>query len=204
VVRGVFWLLLGLWFFFGVGAARQVPAALTLWAFAFGLLVWVWCWRVIPRDRTRRWLRYALIFSDGWLTIRPVALGALRDGKVVVLGLASFQPADLVSVIGPFLVYVALSGAFRIHPSPAAFSSLIAVSAWAYVTVALGCPCRRRSGPAPSSASSASWAPCWLACSAVSRSARASRGSWNASYPRRSRTSWLFRGTPSTSRISGR
>jgi hypothetical protein len=58
----------------------------------------------------------------------------------VVLGLASIQKSDVVSIVGPFLVYVALSGALRIDPWTAAFSSLTAVLAWAYAAVALGLP----------------------------------------------------------------
>jgi len=149
LARAVYWV--GLWavMFFVLGVAYTAPVAVTVATFALTIVVWWIVWRAIADDRTRSWLRYLLIVMDAFAVVRPVVFASLPHGLVTgVFG--DFTPAreDVLAVTPALLVYVALSGAFRMDPRPAALSTAAATVAWTIVAAVLGLAAHQALGTA--------------------------------------------------------
>lgn len=137
VVAGVS--LAALW----IMGPEAVLAATPGWAIVLAVLVaavtWLWLWRVLGLPAVPGWLRFALVVLDTVLAVRVVLVA--RSPLVEELGLLSAD--DLVAVAGPLLLYVAVSGAFRLDPRLAGFSTLCALVGYAGVTLAFEVPTRR-------------------------------------------------------------
>src|ERR1700752_1619245 len=108
-------------------AILGVPLVVTFW-----LLVW----RALRRQRAPRWLPYALVAFDAWLALRgPVAV---QTGLFRAVGFDRYLTSEDLAAIGSvLLVLVAISGAFRLDPRVAVFSSVLAMASYVYVAVAL-------------------------------------------------------------------
>src|SRR5262249_54550292 len=135
VARGLLWVVGG-FIYFGVLRFR-LPGGVPVEFFACvaGVAVWVWLWRLVSRPVPAPWLKYGLIVADAWLIVRPVFFQVTLGRWTGNFGLTA---ADLLAVSPPLLVYVALSGALRLNPTAAAFSTVTALVAFGFIAAALG------------------------------------------------------------------
>jgi class 3 adenylate cyclase len=133
IVRGLLWAVLTLLFWVIYGLAGTLPLALVVLVTPFGVVVWELLRRLIWSPVKRRWLKYVLIVLDGWVILRPVTF-ILAYGTAVerLLGELKITRAEIDAVLPPLLVYLALSGAFRLDPRAAAASTLVALLGFAY------------------------------------------------------------------------
>ena len=133
VARGIFWVFFSFVVLgsFGIGVPLLIYLALVAGAFA-----WVWIWRVLSLPAPPPWLKYALILLDGWTIVRaPIhrAIGLLPGATA----------GDLLAMSPPLLVYVALSGALRLDPWAAAFSTATALGGFAILAIVEQQPARQ-------------------------------------------------------------
>jgi adenylate cyclase len=119
---------------------RDVPAKLRTFA-ALGVaaftVLWVLVWRALRRPQPPRRLPYALVLADAWIAIRG-AVAVHTPLYAAVGGDRYLTPAELAAGAGPLLTLVATTGAFRLIPRMAVYSTCVAVLSYAYVAVALG------------------------------------------------------------------
>jgi class 3 adenylate cyclase len=114
------------------------PLLLVLFGLVALCAVWTVVWLVMSGPPLQPWLKYALIWADAWVIIRAAVLSPL----VPSTWFAETFHADLLAVTPPLLVYLALSGALRLDPAAAAFSTAIALLGLGAVAVAEGQPAR--------------------------------------------------------------
>jgi adenylate cyclase len=139
IARGVLWATVLLVLFV---AASDIPRwMIVLWAFALPLagLVWLWIWRALHRLAPPGWLPYFLVFLDAWIALRGPLLA--QTPWYTALGVDHFlSPADLAAASGPILTLVGISGAFRLDPRVAVFSTMLAICSYLYIAIALDVP----------------------------------------------------------------
>lgn len=143
IVRALLWAILSIMFFVVYGMAGTLPAPFVALVFPFTVVVWELLRRLIWSPVRRAWLRYALILLDGWVIMRPAVIFSTL-GPVVVraLGDIGITRSELVAVLPPLLVYLALSGALRLDPRAAAVSTCIALLGFAFTARACEIPLR--------------------------------------------------------------
>lgn len=135
VARGVFLLTILLVFLLQTG---QSTALLLAAAAAFPLigLLWVLAWRLLCRADPPAALPYILIVCDAWLVMRGPLFAHTR--VYAALGVGSYlTPADLFAMAAPWLAIVAITGAVRLVPRLAMFSTTVALLAYAVVAIAV-------------------------------------------------------------------
>lgn len=137
VARGLLWIAVGFVYFGALGLRLPGGAPVEFLAIVVSVTVWLWIWRLLSRPVPPAWLKYGLIVIDAWVFVRPVAYQLTASRWLGNLGVT---PADLLAVTPPFLVYVALSGALRLNPAAAAFSTATALAAFVVLAAAEGPP----------------------------------------------------------------
>src|SRR5262249_14810546 len=135
VARALLWLAVGFVFFGALGMRLPGGAPVEFLAIVVSVTVWLWIWRLLSRPMPPAWLKYGLIVIDAWVFVRPVVYQLTASRWLGNLGLT---PPDLLAVSPPFLVYVALSGALRLNPAAAAFSTATALVAFGVLAAAEG------------------------------------------------------------------
>jgi adenylate cyclase len=117
-----------------VSAALGHFAAL---AFVVAAVFWLFVWRALRRPQPPRWLPYVLVLADAWIALRGAV--AVHTPVYRALGVDRYlTPAELAAVAGPMLALVAITGAFRLAPRMAVYSTSVAVLSYVYIAVALG------------------------------------------------------------------
>lgn len=142
LARGLFLVGLGLAGVWALGPAVLLANA-PVWAL-FGvplaaLALWFLVWRELGRAAPSPWLRYALVVVDALMALRVLALARSPLPRVPSL----LPESDVAAVAGPLLLYVAVSGAFRLDPRLAAFSTFCALGGYAVVAASLALPTRQ-------------------------------------------------------------
>lgn len=137
VARGLFWAFGTALFCFFFGLGRSLPWFAISIGLAWIVAVWVWVWRLIRRG-PRPWVKYALILLDGWVILRAAITVVLRPSLVPWLGGFGLSAADVLAATPPLLVYLALTGALRINPRAALFSTATALVVLVYVSASMG------------------------------------------------------------------
>jgi adenylate cyclase len=119
---------------------RDVPTMLRgAAALGFGVaaIFWLLVWRALLRPQRLRWLPYALVVADAWIAVRGAV--AVHTPVYRTLGADRYlTPAELAALAGPMLGLVAITGAFRLAPRMAVYSTSVAVLSYFYIAVALG------------------------------------------------------------------
>lgn len=119
---------------------RDVPATLRVVAalgFGVAAVFWRLVWRALHRLRPPRWLPYVLVLADAWIALRGAV--AVHTPVYRALGLDRYlTPAELAALAGPMLALVAITGAFRLVPRIAVYSTSVAVLSFVYISVTLG------------------------------------------------------------------
>lgn len=143
IMRAVLWSALTVMFWIIYGAAGALPVPIVALVIPSSVVVWELLRRLIWSPARRRWLKYLLIVLDGWVIVRPVPI-VLVYGAVVakVVGNPGITRSEIVAVMPPLLVYLALSGAFRLDPRAAGFSTLVALLGFAYTARVAAIPTR--------------------------------------------------------------
>jgi len=145
LARGVLWVVVGVIFFVLFGFARLLPwaPAVTLFlALAVTVPAWIWIWRlIVPGKRSA--LKYALIALDGWVIARPAIYLALVPSFGPSFGRLGLALNDYLTAAPTLLVYLALSGGFRIDPWAALFSTAVALAGFVAVAASTALPVRQ-------------------------------------------------------------
>jgi class 3 adenylate cyclase len=141
VARGAFLAVVFVAFTVQIGRMDDPPAALVaavVLAFGLGVpIFWMLVWRLMMRPEPPPWLPYALVLVDAWVALRGAIFVQTRF--YAALGAERYlSPAELAAVSGPILALVAITGAFRLVPRVAAYSTAVAVLSHAYIAGALG------------------------------------------------------------------
>jgi len=136
IARGVLWAILVAIYLGPMGS--RPPVVLVLLGLVVLPALWILVWLLTSGPPVLPWLKYVLIVTDAWLIIRAAVLHHL----VPVTWFADTFRADMLAVTPPLLVYLALSGALRLDPAAAAFSTVTALIALGAVAVAEGQPAR--------------------------------------------------------------
>jgi adenylate cyclase len=136
VARGVFFAILLVMFVLQTGKSAQLVVFAVL-AFPLIAVLWVVVWRMLCRPVPPRALPYVLILADAWLAVRgPVVV---RTPLYAAMGAAGYlTPADLGAMSGAWLTVIAITGAFRLNPRLAVFSTVVALLAHALIVALLG------------------------------------------------------------------
>jgi class 3 adenylate cyclase len=109
----------------------------SLFAFCLAAFAWVLVWRVLSREHPPRWVPYLLILADAWLGLRGAI--AVQTRFYSAIGADRYlTQAELAALGAPLLALVAVSGAVRLVPRMAAYSTAVAVLSYVYVAAALG------------------------------------------------------------------
>jgi class 3 adenylate cyclase len=136
VARGLFFAILLVMFVLQTGKS---PALVVFTALAFPLiaLLWIVVWRMLRRPAPPRALPYVLILADTWLALRgPIAV---RTPLWAAIGAAGYlTPSELGAMSGAWLTVVAITGAFRLNPRLAVFSTIVALLAHTVIVAVLG------------------------------------------------------------------
>jgi len=105
--------------------------------FSAAALFWLLVWGALRRPLPPRWLPYALVLADAWIALRGAV--AVHTPVYRALGADRYlTPAELAAGAGPLLGLVAITGAFRLVPRMAVYTTSVAVLSYAYVAAALG------------------------------------------------------------------
>jgi adenylate cyclase len=135
VARGMFLaaILVVFWLQSGKTTTLVVFGAL---AFPGVVVFWLVVWRALSRPEPSRALPYVLILVDTWLALRgPLAV---RTPLYEAVGGARYlTPSELDAMSGAWLTLIAITGAFRLNPRLAAFSTVVALSAYGLVVALL-------------------------------------------------------------------
>jgi class 3 adenylate cyclase len=149
VVRLVMFVVATVIGLFGFGlielpAPMQVAGAAV---FVAVLAVWVVVWRRLGRGHPSFGLRCVLILFDGFVVARGVITFANPGGILTAMGpdlharvTRLITPSDVDAVTPPMLVFLALTGAFRLDPRLAVFSTLVALAIFAYLRAVVPAP----------------------------------------------------------------
>ncbi len=142
IVRGLLLLLLTAVLIIGFSSPVLAPSVIIL------VVGWWAVLRALIRPSPPPWLRYALIVFDGIIMIRGVLFmrgPVISDVFKQLGGAASFNEADMIATVPPLLVFLALSGALRLDPRPAAVATLVAIAGYVFLALAFQVRFRRRS-----------------------------------------------------------
>jgi class 3 adenylate cyclase len=111
------------------------------------IALWVYVWRVLGRGQPSLRLRCLLILFDGYLISRgiilyadPAGLGRLLVPDAYQIASRLISRGDVEAVTPPMLVVLALTGAFRLDPRLAVFSTLVALAIYWYLRVVFPAP----------------------------------------------------------------
>lgn len=133
-VRGFVWIFV----LVGISSWTGIPAVVTA---AIGLALgglWLLILRLLEGGRSFAWMRYALVLVDGVFILRASATHDPATSEVALLaGLVGSTPgpADVGAFIVPVLVFLAVSGAFRLDLKLGFFATLVATSAYIFHAV---------------------------------------------------------------------
>jgi adenylate cyclase len=117
-----------------VSAALAGAAAIS---FVGAAILWLLVWRALGRPEPPRWLPYALVLVDAWTALRGTV--AVQMNAVNMFGASRYLTAvDMAALAGPVLALVAITGAFRLVPRMAVYSTSVAVLSYAYIAMVLG------------------------------------------------------------------
>jgi class 3 adenylate cyclase len=123
-------------------ARMEAPPAALVGLVALAAVVgvpafWVIVWRQLTRPQPPAWLPYGLVLVDAWIAVRGAVFA--QTPIYAALRLERYlTPAELAAGSGPILALVAMTGAFRLSPRVAAYSTAVALLSYAYIAVALG------------------------------------------------------------------
>lgn len=135
VVRLVLALGLTAVYFFGFALGAGVPALLVGGGVLVALVAWVLVWRHLGEHVASFRLRVALALVDAMIVGRGFIMAQipLPGSSLGATGILS--PADLQAMTPPLLVFLALSGAFRLDPRLAAITTLLSFGLYLYLVV---------------------------------------------------------------------
>ena len=137
IARGVLWSLLFLIYLGPMGT--KPPALLVLLGLVALCVFWLLVWHLTSRTPLPPWLKYALIVTDAWVITRAAVFQPLVPSG----WFAETFRADMLTVTPPLLVYLALSGALRLDPAAASFSTATALVGLGVVALAEEQPARQ-------------------------------------------------------------
>jgi class 3 adenylate cyclase len=130
------------------GFGLMDPRLWAAWSVLIGgfLVLWIVVWRRLGRGQTSLGLGCGLILLDGFLIARGVLLLSTRaactdrvpDAYRMVLSVIS--RADVEAITPPMLVFLAMSGSFRLDPRLAVFSTVVALAVYAYLRAVFPAP----------------------------------------------------------------
>lgn len=143
IMRGVLWAVLTVVFFVIFGAAGTLPASFVALVVPISVAVWEGLRRLIWSPVRRGWLKYVLIVLDGWVIVRMTAILLVEStafGRA--LGDLNITRSEVVAVVPPLLVYLALSGALRLDPWAASASTLVALLGLIFTVRVVAVPLR--------------------------------------------------------------
>jgi adenylate cyclase len=116
---------------------RPVPlVAVGLFGFAVVPVFWLLVWRALAGADPPRWLPYTLVLVDAWIALRG-AIAVQTPLWKAIGGERYLTPSELAAGSGPILTLVAITGAFRLTPWMAAYSTGVAVLTYAYIAAVL-------------------------------------------------------------------
>ncbi|MBI2941579.1 MAG: hypothetical protein HYY04_14185 [Chloroflexi bacterium] len=106
------------------------------------LALWALIWRHLGRHLPSLKLKCALVLVDALIPACTIALLQSVDGVGGPAAPASglLTPADVRAIIPPVLVFLALTGAFRLDPRPAMLSTVAALAVYAYLQASFPAP----------------------------------------------------------------
>src|SRR5262249_49816990 len=143
IVRAVLWAVLMAMYYLIFGWASTLRVPFLVLVVPFAVLVWEVLRRLIWSPIRRGWLKYVLIALDGWAIVRPVFLFSVLGPVVTsVLGDVTLTRSEVVAVMPPLLVYLALSGAFRLDPRAAVASTVVALLGFIWMAHEVTLPLR--------------------------------------------------------------
>lgn len=137
VARGVFLVLMLSVAFVQIGRASTGLLSLLVVLALIAATLWWIVWRVLRRIQPPRWLRFVLVLFDAYVALRAPLWA--QTSLYSTLGAERFLLRDEIAAFtAPMLAMVAVSGAFRLDPRLAAFSTVVAILGWSYTAVVLG------------------------------------------------------------------
>ena len=136
LARGVLLAVLLLVFLLESEVSAMLAAAVAL-SFTTAALFWLLVWRALGRREPPRWLPYGLVLADAWVAVRG-AVAVQTHALDVFKASRYLTPEDMAAIAGPMLALVAITGAFRLAPRMAVYSTSVAVLSYAYIAVVLG------------------------------------------------------------------
>jgi len=131
------------------GFGLMDPRLWAAWSVLIGgfLVFWIVVWRRLGRGQTSLGLGCGLILLDGFLIARGILLlsdpgglyrSVMPDGYRMVL--SAISRADVEAITPPMLVFLAMSGSFRLDPRLALFSTVVALAVYAYLRAVFPAP----------------------------------------------------------------
>jgi adenylate cyclase len=137
VARGILFAVILVVFVLQIRSATVALIGFSALAFTGAAIFWLLVWRALAGERPPRWLPYVLVLSDAWIAVRGAV--AVQTPVWRALGGEHYlTPSELAAGAGPVLALVAITGAFRLIPRVAVYSTVVAVLSYAYVALALG------------------------------------------------------------------
>ncbi len=137
VARGILFAVILVVFVLQIRTATAVLIGFSAVAFAAATIFWLAVWRALGREQPPRWLPYVLVLTDAWIAVRG-AVAVQTPLWRAIGGEHYLTPAELAAGAGPILALVAITGAFRLIPRVAVYSTVVAVLSYAYIALALG------------------------------------------------------------------
>lgn len=132
IVRLVLFLGLSAIYFFGFARDVGVPGPLIAAGVAVALVVWLAVWRHLARRSASFRLRIALALVDTVIVGRGLVMAHIPPpGAPAAAGILA--AGDVQAMTPPLLVFLALSGAFRLDPRLAALTTLLSFGLYLYV-----------------------------------------------------------------------
>jgi len=136
VARGILLVVILLVFLLQSDVSAALAGA-SAFSFVIVAILWLLVWRALGRPAPPPWLPYALVLADAWIALRGTVV--VQMNALNIFGASSYLTAvDMAALAGPMLALVAITGAFRLVPRMAVYSTCVAVLSYAYIAMVLG------------------------------------------------------------------
>lgn len=133
VVRLVFVLAMTAVYFFGFGLHAVVPLPLMAFGLTVLMVAWLVVWRYLSRNVPGFHMRAGLAMVDTIIVGRTFVMAQIPfPGSAAG---AFIGAGDLQAITPPMLVFLALSGAFRLDPRLAGMTTLLAFALYLYLVM---------------------------------------------------------------------
>ncbi|MBI4213591.1 MAG: hypothetical protein HY534_04710 [Chloroflexi bacterium] len=136
IVRLILALAMTAVYFFGFGLASVVPAALIGGGVTGAVLVWTLVWRHLGQHTASFRLRVALALIDTMIVARAFVMAQIPLPGSGSAGTGLLSPVDIQAMTPSMLVFLALSGAFRLDPRLAALTTILSFLLYTYLVTA--------------------------------------------------------------------